>query len=68
MTEAKVQKCVACQASTDGPPKFTPLEPSKLPQRPWQEVSIDFLGPLPSGVLECKGGTPNILPGELFRS
>ena len=43
-----VSSCIACCANYDGKPR-EPLVMSPLPDRPWQKVSIDFYGPLPSG-------------------
>ena len=46
--ERKVKTCQACQAVA----KFEPPEPIKrrqLPERPWEQIAFDFMGPLPSG-------------------
>ncbi|XP_065204609.1 uncharacterized protein K02A2.6-like [Planococcus citri] len=46
--EHKVKTCPACQAVA----KFEPPEPIRrrlLPERPWDQVAFDFMGPLPSG-------------------
>lgn len=50
MIEEKVKSCIPCQAAeTDGAEKPEPLRMTPLPKGPWQEVSADFLGPLPTG-------------------
>ena len=43
------QSCIPCLAST---PKQTtePLQMTVLPNNPWSQISMDFNGPLPSGV------------------
>jgi len=48
MIEKKIQGCLACQATTSKTAR-EPLRMTKLPDRPWSEVSIDFFGPLPQG-------------------
>lgn len=46
--EEEVEKCIPCQANTNRSIK-EPLSMSELPKGPWQNLSIDFCGPLPSG-------------------
>ena len=46
--EAAVKTCLKCQINTDST-KFSPLSMSKLPDGPWEELSIDFYGPLKNG-------------------
>jgi transposase InsO family protein len=40
--------CHGCQLVTKGNPP-EPISPSQLPAGPWQDLGLDFLGPLPSG-------------------
>ena len=50
MVEDKVKACVPCQATTTrGSERCTPLRVSSLPDAPWQELSVDFIGPFPTG-------------------
>ena len=46
--ENYVKSCHGCQI-TSTMPNPEPLEPTKLPDGPWQDLAIDLLGPLPSG-------------------
>ena len=46
--EAKISQCIPCTATFD-PKQREPLVMSKLPDYPWQQVSMDFYGPLPTG-------------------
>ncbi|XP_060585966.1 uncharacterized protein K02A2.6-like [Ruditapes philippinarum] len=46
--EEKIKNCLACQANTYEK-KYSPLNMSELPVGPWQDLSADFCGPLPSG-------------------
>ena len=48
MVKEKIETCIGCQANT---PYTTrdPLQPTKLPDGPWQDLAMDFKGPLPSG-------------------
>ena len=48
LVEDRVAQCIACQAATYHPTR-DPLIPTALPERPWQDVDMDFWGPLPSG-------------------
>ena len=48
LVEDRVAQCIACQAATYHP-TCDPLIPTALPERPWQDVDMDFWGPLPSG-------------------
>ena len=46
--EEYVANCIPCQAST--PIKMCePLQMTNLPEGPWQNISVDFCGPFPSG-------------------
>ena len=50
MVEDKVKACLPCQATTThGSERCTPLRMSPLPEAPWQELSVDFIGPFPTG-------------------
>ena len=50
MVKEKVDSCLSCQAATTSkaerlePPRMTPL-----PNTPWKDLAMDFLGSLPSG-------------------
>ena len=48
MVEDRISRCLGCQATTYTP-RRDPLQPSILPDRPWQVIDMDFWGPLPSG-------------------
>lgn len=46
--EQTIKGCKGClQVSLISPPE--PMKRRTLPDRPWKDISIDFLGPLPSG-------------------
>ncbi|KAK7102592.1 hypothetical protein V1264_020788 [Littorina saxatilis] len=46
--EKYCKSCHGCQlVSRPNPPE--PVRSSKLPSGPWEDIAIDFLGPLPSG-------------------
>ena len=47
--EKIIGKCVACQAMGKPVILREPLKMSPLPSRPWERLSADFCGPLPSG-------------------
>ena len=50
MVEAKVRECLPCQAATpDNTKNSEPLKMTELPKCAWQEVSVDFAGPFPTG-------------------
>ena len=50
MEEEVVKGCLLCQAANhDSKPVCEPLHMSPLPLGPWQELSVDFCGPFPSG-------------------
>jgi len=50
MVEEVVKGCLPCQAANhDAKPAYEPLHMSTLPLDPWQELSVDFCGPFPSG-------------------
>ncbi|XP_065054391.1 uncharacterized protein K02A2.6-like [Rhopilema esculentum] len=44
----EIADCLACQA-TGAPNAQEPLKSPPLPERPWQELKVDFYGPLPTG-------------------
>ena len=47
--ERAVSRCLPCQATTIDRSGKPPVNPSELPPGPWQQVSVDFLGPFRSG-------------------
>ena len=50
MVKEKVDSCLSCQTATTGTAqRLEPLQMTPLPRAPWKELSMDFLGPLPSG-------------------
>ena len=53
MVERAVWSCIPCQAATTTSSSNEPLKMTKLPEGPWQEVSMDFLGPVPTGDYLC---------------
>ena len=44
-----IHKCLACQDIYSKPGPFEPLRMSDLPPGAWQNLSMDFCGPLPTG-------------------
>ena len=46
--EKCVAECIPCQATTQVK-NSEPLQMTNLPKGPWQNVSVDFCGPFPSG-------------------
>lgn len=46
--ETYVKSCHGCTMVT-APPPPEPLKRKELPNHPWQNIAMDFLGPLPSG-------------------
>ena len=50
MVKEKVDCCLPCQAATTcKAQRLEPLRMTPLPTAPWKELTMDFLGPLPSG-------------------
>ncbi|KAK3092876.1 hypothetical protein FSP39_008235 [Pinctada imbricata] len=47
--EDAIRNCAACQVTTPENKSMTPLKMSELPNGPWENIRIDFCGPLPSG-------------------
>ena len=48
--ENAVKSCLACQAATYANTTYMePLKMSDMPDRPWEKLSADFCGPLPTG-------------------
>lgn len=50
MVESMVKSCIACQATVEKP-QYPQLHLSPMPEGPWQSVSMDFYGPIPTGEL-----------------
>lgn len=48
MVEKEVRKCLPCQAATPYK-QVEPLQMTELPEEPWQNISVDFCGPYPTG-------------------
>ena len=46
--ENKIKNCLACQACEPTSHKLTPLKMSSMPSVPWEEISVDFFGPIQS--------------------
>ena len=46
--ETFCKTCHGCQV-VSGPSNPEPLHMTELPLGPWQDIAIDFMGPLPSG-------------------
>eukprot|EP00794_Sanderia_malayensis_P019767 gene19767-biopygen16415 len=48
LVKADIDRCLACQSlAQPNPPE--PLLSTPMPDRPWQDINIDFCGPFPSG-------------------
>ena len=47
--EQTIHKCLACQSAYSKPGPFELLRMSDLPPGAWQNLSMDFCGPLPTG-------------------
>ena len=47
--EKMVQKCHACNINHQGKINYEPLKMSKMPEKAWENLSMDLCGPLPSG-------------------
>ena len=47
LVEEEIQNCIACQSLT--PPKPQPIVSTKIPEKVWQIINMDYLGPLPNG-------------------
>jgi len=46
LVEEKVKRCLACQACERTSLGMTPISVSDMPSAPWEELSIDFFGPI----------------------
>ena len=54
MVENLLKSCIPCQATVQTLPKSQePLQMTKLPNGPWQEISVDYCGPFPAGFYLC---------------
>ncbi|KAI0236951.1 hypothetical protein LSAT2_012510 [Lamellibrachia satsuma] len=49
MVETAVRHCIACQCTYNGNPYLESMQISDMPPAAWKHLSMDFLGPLPSG-------------------
>ncbi|CAM1307706.1 Uncharacterised protein r2_g1756 [Pycnogonum litorale] len=47
--ERYCRSCLACQAVTPEPVFQPSVKATLLPEKPWQDLTVDLLGPLPSG-------------------
>ena len=47
-TKKLCAECYGCQLVTKHVPP-PPVKPTPMPQRPWEDLALDILGPLPSG-------------------
>ena len=64
-----VDRCIVCQASAR-PNAPEPLQSTAMPNRPWEEIKVDFCGPFPSGhyllvVIDCYSRFPEV---EILKS
>ena len=48
LVKEEVSTCIACQVTGQQNPQES-IQPTPLPDGPWQELKIDFYGPLPEG-------------------
>ena len=46
--ERKCRECYGCQVVVKEY-RAPPVKPTKLPDRPWQDLALDLLGPMPTG-------------------
>ena len=49
ITETAVRRCFACQCTQNNKPHLEPMQMCDMPGGAWRNLSMDFLGPLPSG-------------------
>ncbi|GFS05241.1 transposon Ty3-G Gag-Pol polyprotein [Elysia marginata] len=49
MVEEHLKGCVPCQSSVTGTAKRELLKMTPLPEPAWEEISVDFAGPFPTG-------------------
>ena len=64
MVKEEIDRCIPCQAAGNPEPP-APLQTSTMPDGPWREVKMDFLGPLHSGeyllaVIDCYSRYPEV--------
>ena len=48
MIDNEIERCFECQITTRQHTE-EPIKPTTIPQRPWEEIAIDFAGPFPDG-------------------
>lgn len=54
-TEVAIQNCSVCQkADKSAKTAPAPLQPVPFPERPWQKVTIDIVGPLERAPQDCR--------------
>ena len=49
IAESAVRRCFACQCTQNSKPHLEPMQITDMPGGAWRNLSMDFLGPLPSG-------------------
>ena len=49
--ETYVAACVSCAACSNTSTGATPMKPTELPEGPWMELGVDFLGPIEGKML-----------------
>ena len=49
IAETAGRRCFACQCTQNNKPHLEPMQMSDMPGGAWRNLSMDFLGPLPSG-------------------
>ncbi|XP_061193203.1 uncharacterized protein K02A2.6-like [Saccostrea echinata] len=49
LVENSLKFCLPCQSVTERPNRIEPFKMSDMPHRPWENLSVDFCGPLPAG-------------------
>ena len=64
MVKEEIDGCIPCQAAGNPEPP-APLQTSTMPDGPWKDVKMDFLGPLHSGeyllaVIDCYSRYPEV--------
>ena len=64
LVEEEIGNCITCQSLT--PPKLpTPIVSTKMPEKVWKAINMDYLGPLPNGkyclvLIDQRSRYPNV--------